>query len=260
MKRNIGLLVGCLCLIALFSACSSQEEPTMMCPSCEEEISCDSNFCQWCGAPAEEFDSADDSEAAEQTGKDRDVKLSDNSDQSQTVIEYEFLDHTDFTDYWYDGIFRCGTDFEAGEYYILPLYGAGAQYDVSDSPNDFTWSKVRLIRKVVVQEGQYVKVDHDAIMVLSDEVDTSDWNKYGVFLVGRDLPAGDYKIETISNSYESDLASVFGISGAYQINDGDVDGDLLESDRLVESQSYITLEDGQYIVIVNARLTNIETE
>lgn len=231
-----------------------------MCPSCEEEISCDSNFCQWCGAPAEEFDSADDGEAAEQAGKDRDVKLSDNSDQSQTVIEYEFLDHTDFTDYWYDGIFRCGTDFEAGEYYILSLYSAGALYDVSDSPNDFTWSEVRLIRKVVVQDGQYVNVDQDGIMVPADEVDTSDWNKYGVFLVGRDLPAGDYKIETISETYSSDLYGISGISGAYQINDSDVNSNPIDSGYLFESQSYITLEDGQYIVIVNARLTNIETE
>lgn len=60
-----------------------------------------------------------------------------------TAVEYRFVDYTDFSQYWFDGVFRCGADFNAGDYYILPLFGAGAMYDVSGSPNDWSWSNYR---------------------------------------------------------------------------------------------------------------------
>lgn len=174
------------------------------------------------------------------------------------TAEYRFIDYTDFSQYWFDGVFRCGTDFNAGDYYILPLFGAGAMYDVSNSPNNWSWSDYRCLRKISAKEGDYVNVEHGAIMVSAAEVDTNNWGKYGVYLVGRDILAGEYKMETITDAYSTDLYGIEGISGAYQICDNAIEDTPVDSNYLFESQKYITLENGQYISITNIRLTNVD--
>lgn len=254
--------MGFLFVMFLVTGCSNQDEPTFLCNNCGEEVLASSNFCQSCGLPVQEIehnDSESDSDVQEYEEEILPEDLNELSTMSAT-IEYGFLDYTEFSTYWFDGIFRCGTDFEAGEYYILPLFGAGAAYEVCDSPNDFSWSHERLLRKIAIQSGQYVNVGHGAIMVPANEVDTEAWSKYGVFLVGKDLPAGDYKMESISDTYASDLYGITGIQGAYQLNSGDLNSTPVDSGYLFESQSYISLENGQYIVITNTKLTNVEAE
>ena len=184
----------------------------------------------------------------------------DNHELLPTMIEYEYLDYTEFSEYWFNGIFRCGTDFDAGEYYILPLFDAGARYDVCDSPNNFKWTHHRLLRKIDVEKGEYVKVDHGGIMVPANEVDTKNWTKYGAFLVGKDVLAGDYKIESISDEYQSDLYHAKGVRGAYQLNDNNINDTPIIASPLFETPNYITLENGQYIIITNLKLTNVDVE
>lgn len=187
----------------------------------------------------------------------------DNADRENTTsdllveLEYGFIDYTEFSEYWFDGVFRCGTDFEAGDYYILPLFGDGAIYEVCDSPDEFSWSYHRLLRKIAVKDGQYVNIAHGEIMVKSEDVDTDNWSKYGVFLVGKDVPAGEYKMETINSEYKTDLYYVQGINGAYQINTGDIESTPSDCSMLFDSQGYITLEEGQYITITNTKLTSV---
>lgn len=173
------------------------------------------------------------------------------------VIQYEFLDYTEFSTYWFDGVFRCGTDFNAGDYYILPLFGAGAIYEVADTPDDFSWTYYRLLRKIHVTDGEYVNVAHGAIMVPADEIDVNNWTKYGVFLVGKDISAGEYKMETLTDKYQSNLYGITGISGAYQLNESNIEETPIDSNYLFDSQKYITLENGQYIIITNIKLTNV---
>lgn len=173
-------------------------------------------------------------------------------------VEYGFIDYKDFSQYWFDGIYRCGTDFEEGEYYILPLFSAGAIYEVSDSPNGWSWTYYRALRKISPKQGQYVNVAHGAIMVPADEVDTDNWTKYGVFLVGQDIPSGNYKMETLTDTYYSELYHVKGICGVYQHNARAVEDKPLESNLLFETQKYITLKDGQYLVLSNVKLTCVD--
>ena len=177
-----------------------------------------------------------------------------NPEPTNTELSYGFLDHTMFSFYLTDGTFRCGDDFEPGDYYIISLYGSNAQYDVSDTPDGFSWSSHRMMRKVHVEEGQYVELN-GAILVSADEVDTSNWAKYGVFLVGKDLPAGDYKIVTISDRYSTEIQKISGINGAYQICNDSPENEPVSCTPLFDKQSYVTLENGQYLVINNAKLT-----
>lgn len=177
-----------------------------------------------------------------------------NPEPTNTELSYGFLDHTMFSFYLTDGTFRCGDDFDPGDYYIMSLYSSNAQYDVSETPDGFSWSSHRMMRKIHAEGGQYVKLS-GAILVSADEVDTSNWEKYGVFLVGKDLPAGDYKIVTISDRYSTEIQKISGIEGAYQICNDSPEREPISCTPLFEKQSYITLETGQYLVINNAKLT-----
>lgn len=175
-----------------------------------------------------------------------------------TYLEYEFLDYKQFSQYWYNGVFKCGVDFEPGEYYILPLHNNGALFSVSDSPNNFgylPYEEWKLINKLSFEEGEFVKIEFGALMVPAQQVDTNSWWKYGAFEVGKDIPAGDYKIESVTDTYYTELDHVVGICGGYQVCNNSPENDPIVFEGLYQSQMYVTLEDGQYLVVVNAKLT-----
>jgi len=254
VNKKLIILVALICVIAAVIFAVIQLRP------CKHEwkaaTTLEPKTCVICGeTEGKPLTVMDTGETVDNTKTVEDTPV--NPENLPTQIEYEFIDHTEFTRYWYDGVFRCGTDFAPGDYYILPLFGAGALYDVANSPDDFSWSYYRLLRKVNVQTGEYIRVCHDAIMVPADEVDTDNWAKYGVFLVGRDILAGDYKMETIHDEYHTDITWITGIDGAYQLNNHNVIDDPIDSGYLFESQNYITLEEGQYIIITNIRLSNV---
>ena len=174
-----------------------------------------------------------------------------------TMLEYDSLDYTQFSQYWYDGVFKCGVDFQPGEYYILPLHSGGNLYSVSDSPNTFPstfYENWQLINKATFREGQFIKIEYCALMVPAEEVDTNNWWKYGVYEVGKDIPAGDYRIESISEEYHSELMHT-GSTGAYQICDNSAENKPVVYELILQSQMYVTLKEGQYLGIVNAKLT-----
>lgn len=178
---------------------------------------------------------------------------------TNTELSYGFLDHNLFSQYWTGGTLRCGIDFPPGDYYIFSLYGADALYDVVDNPNDFSWSYHRMMRKVHVENGQYVRAN-GSILVSADEVDTNNWVKYGVFLVGKDLPEGDYQVVTITDRYNTEIQHISGVRGAYQINEGSPENDPIDCTPLFDNQHYISLKNGQYLIINNANLTLCGTE
>ena len=169
------------------------------------------------------------------------------------TISFGYIDTSEFPNCLTDGIYRCGSDFDAGDYYILSLYSDNANYDVSNTPDNFSSSR-RIIRKIHVENGQYVKLT-SALLIPSEQFDTSDWKKYGAFTVGKDLPAGDYKIVPISHKYSSKYASVSGNLAAYQITSQNPLSDVIDCDFLHEKQTYITLTEGQCLMINNAYLT-----
>lgn len=179
---------------------------------------------------------------------------------TNTEISYGFIDYKMFDSYLTKGTYRCGSDFDEGYYYILSLYSAEAYYDVSDNPNDFTWSDYRVIRKISASTGQYVKLSSAALLVSADEIDESNWKMYGVFLVGTDLPEGDYKITSLEDSYHSELENITGICGAYQISNNTPVDEPENCCPLFDKQTYISVKNGQYVVINNARMTLVGSE
>ena len=173
---------------------------------------------------------------------------------TNTEISYGFVDYTMFENYLTDGIYKCGSDFQEGDYYILSIYDANALFDISDSPNGFSWTYHRIFRKVSVSKGQYVNIPSGALFISCNEFDSTDLSKYGIFIVGKDLPEGDYKITSITDKYHTDLENISGIHGAYQISNDSPENEPEYCSPLFEEQTYISVKNGQYVVINNARM------
>ncbi len=168
---------------------------------------------------------------------------------------YGFVDYTMFSEFWTDGMFRCGSDFAAGDYYILSLYGAAAYDNVADSPNGFLpETGYRVLRKITVTEGQYVKLNLGVLMITSAEFERRDLKEYGIFLVGKDLLAGDYKITSITNECSIGQYQISGIVGTYQISNDSPDNEPEYCSPLYDAQTYISVQNGQYLIINNASL------
>lgn len=179
---------------------------------------------------------------------------------TDTEISFQFVDHTLFSEYWTNGTFRCGSDFQEGDYFIISLCGGNAIYGVSDKPDDFPWVDNRLINNISVKNGQYVKIPLGALLVHSEEIDTDNLQQYGIFLVGRDLPKGDYKITTITDLINNEAAYISNIWGAYQICNGSPFNEPVKCQPLFESQYYLSVEDGQYIIINDAKMVLVGAE
>lgn len=172
-------------------------------------------------------------------------------------VSFDFIDQEMFSEYLIGDmsgrILRCGSDFEPGDYYIFSLWGANALYGIADNPNDFTYTYERMIRKIHAEKGQYIML-LDAVLVRAEEIDTNDWKKYGVYHIGKDIPAGEYKIETISDRYSSDSYSIDGIMGTYQIMKGNPENEPIECNSLFFGSTYITVNEGEYIALNNAEM------
>jgi hypothetical protein len=192
--------------------------------------------------------------------KKSDGKVKGNASGSREIT-FDFIDTTDWGDYLVDGVYRCGTDFEPGDYYVISLYGAETSYEMSESSNDLKYDEDRIIRKIHAEKGQYIKVGC-AVIVPTQNIDTDNWKQYGVFEVGSDLPSGEYRIKGITDEYRNDKYGV-NVQGstlsAYQIFDGTPENNrTIESSIIFGNQDYITLSEGQFVAINNVTLTLVE--
>lgn len=201
------------------------------------------------------------------TDSDADEEIPSNSTSSETdflelnnatEISYKFIDSTIFEGCLNDGVFRCGSDFEPGDYYVMALYGAVSSYEVSDDPNNFKSSQYKTIYKISPKSGQYVKLDDAAVLVPMNLIDENNWKKYGVFLVGKDIQEGDYKLEPITNEYKSSFSYVTHIGAAIQISDQHPADPSSKCDYFWDNQTYITLKNGQYVSINNIHMTLVQ--
>lgn len=187
------------------------------------------------------------------------VNTSTSTDSQENTVKFNYINTEPFNNCLFDGMYRCGTDFDAGDYYILSLYSANANYNVTDNPNTSSWSNHRIIKSVHIDNGQYIKLDN-ALLIPQSAFDSSDWRKYGAFKVGEDLPPGDYKMQAISDEYRNAQLGlcIGGNLAAYQITAGDPLSEAIDCSSLFDKQTYITLKDGQTIMINNATLTKVQ--
>ncbi|WP_283608608.1 hypothetical protein [Faecalispora anaeroviscerum] len=150
------------------------------------------------------------------------------------------------------GMYKVGTDIPAGEYILVQSDPMMAYFQVSSS-SDGTFESVisndnfdgRSI--ITVSDGQYLNVSRAKIYSI-DKAPALDkslgYLTDGMYRVGIDIPAGEYKIrpnDSIDGYYEltEDSSHLF----SSMIGNG-----------IISNEQYLTIDDGQYLKISRAKI------
>lgn len=152
------------------------------------------------------------------------------------------------------GMYKVGSDLPSGEYLIQPQ-GDAAYYAVS---TDSSGSLNSIITNdllggcsvyVTVRDGQYLTVQF-AKFTEADKYEAKPANpiKQGMYRVGRDISAGEYKVTS------SGMASYC----AVQKDSYNTLGSIISNDALFEGAKYVTVRDGQYLLIKDCTAVRVE--
>ncbi|MBC1615364.1 hypothetical protein HB904_04145 [Listeria booriae] len=144
--------------------------------------------------------------------------------------------------------YKIGEDLPAGEYY-LEANSEGGYFQIS---SDSTGSNDSIIANgnfttnaiVTVTDGQYFKFSGSEAMPFSEYTPShNDSVEDGMYKVGIDFPPGEYKLESTSDTGYLEVSS----DSKHSMNS------IISNDNF-EGQTYITLKDGQYLKLSNAKL------
>ena len=141
------------------------------------------------------------------------------------------------------GVYKVGTDLPAGEYVVFASGSAGYFCVSSDSnQNDILFNDNFSTNSIItVNDGEYVNLSRCYAIPLSEnpEVNTS---ASGMFKVGTHIPAGEYKIDSGTDS------------GYYCIYSNSRQDNIIANDNFT-GQNYVTVSDGQYLVLNRCSFT-----
>ena len=147
------------------------------------------------------------------------------------------------------GMYKIGADMTAGEYVLV---GKGMSYFEVDKDSSGQMDSIisndnfsnRSI--ITVQDGQYLKIQNCTAYAFKDapkvEVSADGFLSAGMYKVGVDLPAGEYKVIADGMGYvEVNTASLHSLNNI-------VSNDNFQGER------YITVKDGQYLKLGGAKI------
>lgn len=143
------------------------------------------------------------------------------------------------------GMYKIGVDMPAGEYVLNPSGKSGAYVEISSDSSGNSIidnDNFDLFCYVSVKDGEYLTLQGCSAYEESGVKNLVDFNGglalMGTYKVGKDLPAGEYKVKLLKGS----------TSGYYEVNAAPI-GSASEiiNNGIIEGDAYVTLEDGQYI-------------
>lgn len=158
-------------------------------------------------------------------------------------ITYNILDEIPKTEWHVAGMYKVGVDIPAGEYFIQKEGTLSAYMAVySDSTGDSILENENFntFHFITVEDGQYFEVSRgkftsvDNISLTYDPQNLTE----GMYRVGIDIPAGEYRLECTSSS--SGYVCVYPTSRS--------DRRIKTNDNF-ENNKYITVSDGEYLLL-----------
>ena len=165
-----------------------------------------------------------------------------------TAGEQQSAESQDELEQYADGMYKVGTDIPAGEYILCP--SATAYYQVA---SDSTGALESIVsndnfsgtRYITVSDGQYLTLTsctaYPASYVSEGKVKNDNLSG-GMYKVGVDIDAGEYKVTPDGNGYyEVDSSSVGTL-------------DVIVANENFSSDVYVTVSDGQYLKLSGATL------
>ena len=148
----------------------------------------------------------------------------------------------DFTEYS-AGTYKVGTDIPAGEYILYSSDDSGYFCVSSDSNqadiifnDNFDYNSI-----ITIYDREYLELSRCSAIPFSENPDV-DTTAAGMFKVGTHIPAGEYKLETSDSGY-------------YCIYADSRHDDIIANDNF-EGQNYVTVSDGQYLLLSRCKFTN----
>lgn len=147
------------------------------------------------------------------------------------------------------GQYKVGTDLPAGEYVALTKGDAYLEV-AKDSKGTFESIIVNDVfmnrSMITVSDGQYLKLQNATLYAAKDapKVEPKDgfWPS-GMYKVGVDIPAGEYKVIT-----DGDGSYIEVSSSSKHTFDSIISNDVFEGDK------YVTIQDGQYVKFFGAKI------
>lgn len=146
------------------------------------------------------------------------------------------------------GVYLVGQDIPAGEYYVKAISGSCYIEIAKDSPGtlqsiitnenlqNYGYITLYSGEYFTIRNGMFIELDYAPTATLLDGVYPA-----GMYKVGRDIPAGEYKICSVSNG----IAYV-----EVSTNSRHVLNSIVTNSNFT-GEKYITLQDGQYLTITN---------
>lgn len=165
-----------------------------------------------------------------------------------TVGEQQSAESQDELEQYADGMYKVGADIPAGEYILDP--SATAYYQVA---SDSTGTLESIVsndnfsgtRYITVSDGQYLTltscIAYPASYVSDGKVKNDNLSG-GMYKVGVDIEAGEYKVTPDGNGYYEVDSSSAGTLDAIVANEN------------FSSDVYVTVSDGQYLKLSGATL------
>ncbi len=180
-----------------------------------------------------------------------DVTTTTKSDITQSTTAATTEPTTEAVPWIKQGMYKVGSDLPAGEYVIFSDGGMSYFQVSKDSSGSLegivTNDNFTGTRYVTVNDGQYIEFSGSKMLSIDDApiLEAVD-NKYqeGMYKVGRDIKAGEYKIvpDGTGNSYMEVAKDSSGILDSIVTNDN------------LSGEKYITIADGQYIKLSGCHL------
>ena len=150
------------------------------------------------------------------------------------------------TEKWEASMYKVGEEIPEGEYVLLAKDSGGYFEIAKDSLgliNSIIANGIFSYNSIVtIKKGQYFKLQGAIAYKISDmkNIDTSG---EGMFKIGFHLPAGEYKIKTIDG---------FGYISVSKDSSHNISS--LISNDIFENVKYITVKNGQYLIIQGAKI------
>jgi hypothetical protein len=146
------------------------------------------------------------------------------------------------------GQYKVGVDIASAEYVAIATNGAGYVCVSADSNQEnITFNEMFKTNTIfTVYDGEYLDLSR-CVAVLADEfyaTYTVSTDKEGIMLkVGYDIDPGEYKLEAANGS------------GYYCIYNDSRHQEIVAND-MFETTSYVTVQNGQYLVLSRCRIIN----
>ena len=172
------------------------------------------------------------------------------SEKSEDKPQEDASEESDDDDIWIKaGMYKVGEEIPAGEYYIETTKGSSYFERTSDSTGSFESiienDNISTFSFVTLEDGEYFDINN-AKFTLSSNIDPITSKGEGMYRVGIDLPAGEYKIKALDDD-------IMGYCAVLSSSHGGGFANIISNDNF-EGEKYITVADGQYLQLRGAEI------